>query len=296
MSYLTQLRTFIEAYRLGSLTQASERLGITQPAVSSHIRTLEVQLKKKLFIRHARGIDPTAIAHDLARSIGSHIDNIEIAFNTVQARAANIAGTIHVAAPGEFLNARLAPFLAVLMSHDIKVRIHLGGKDKIYSLLDEGAIDLAITASQPDSRALGYQEIEKETFVLVAAKNWVKLNLQQPVLPDDLLTQSLIAYDEDLPLIRQYFEQVFSIQIDVQPAAIVGDLRMVLSLILEEQGYSVLPEYLCKNKLKDGSLILLHQPINPPKNNLYLVWNRGNLRHPRVVFAKECLLQEFEKS
>ncbi|MEL6461370.1 MAG: LysR family transcriptional regulator [Cyanobacteria bacterium J06621_15] len=296
MSYLTQLRTFIEAYRLGSLTQASERLGITQPAVSSHIRTLEVQLKKKLFIRHARGIDPTAIAHDLARSIGSHIDNIEIAFNTVQARAANIAGTIHIAAPGEFLNARLAPFLAVLMSHDIKVRIHLGGKDKIYSLLDEGAIDLAITASQPDSRALGYQEIEKETFVLVAAKNWVKLNLQQPVLPDDLLTQSLIAYDEDLPLIRQYFEQVFSIQIDVQPAAIVGDLRMVLSLILEEQGYSVLPKYLCKNQLKDGSLILLHQPINPPKNNLYLVWNRGNLRHPRVVFAKECLLQEFEKS
>ncbi|MEO0933492.1 MAG: LysR family transcriptional regulator [Cyanobacteria bacterium J06641_2] len=271
MSYLTQLRTFIEAYRLGSLTQASERLGITQPAVSSHIRTLEVQLKKKLFIRHARGIDPTAIAHDLARSIGSHIDNIEIAFNTVQARAANIAGTIHIAAPGEFLNARLAPFLAVLMSHDIKVRIHPGGKDKIYSLLDEGAIDLAITASQPDSRALGYQEIEKETFVLVAAKNWVKLNLQQPVLPDDLLTQSLIAYDEDLPLIRQYFEQVFSIQIDVQPAAIVGDLRMVLSLILEEQGYSVLPKYLCKNQLKDGSLILLHQPVNPPKNNLYLV-------------------------
>lgn len=296
MTYLTQLRTFIEAYRLGSLTQTSERLGITQPAVSSHIRTLEVQLKKKLFIRHARGIDPTAIAHDLARSIGSHIDNIEIAFNTVQARASNIAGTIHMAAPGEFLNARLAPVLAVLMSHDIKVRIHPGGKDKIYSLLDEGAIDLAITASQPYSRALGYQGIEKETFVLIAATNWVKRNLQKPILPADLFSQSLIAYDEDLPLIRQYFQQVFSIQIDVQPAAIVGDLRMVLSLILSEQGYSVLPEYLCSSQLKDGSLILLHQPINPPTNNLYLVWNRGNLRHPRVVFAKECLLREFEKN
>ncbi|MBV6626297.1 MAG: LysR family transcriptional regulator [Rivularia sp. (in: Bacteria)] len=299
MTYLTQLRTFIEAYRLGSLTQASERLGITQPAVSSHIRTLEVQLKKKLFIRHARGIDPTAIAHDLARSIGSHIDNIEIAFSTVQARAANIAGTIHIAAPGEFLHARLAPVLAVLMAHDIKVRIHPGGKDKIYSLLDEGAIDLAITASKPHSRALGYKIIAQETFVLVAATNWVKHNLSRrskPVLPADLLAQPLIAYDEDLPLIRQYFEQVFSIQIDAQPAAIVGDLRIVLAFILEEQGYSVLPEYLCKSQLKDGSLILLHQPINPPTNNLYLVWNRGNLRHPRVVFARECLLKEFDRS
>lgn len=296
MSYLAQLRTFIEAYRLGSLTKAAESLGITQPAVSSHIRTLEVQLKKKLFTRHARGIDPTAIAHDLARSIGSHIDSIEIGFNKVQARASSIAGTIHMAAPGEFLNARLAPALAVLINHDIKVRIHPGGKETIYSLLDDGAIDLAITASQPSSRALGYAEIEKETFVLVAAPSWVKRHLTKPILPTQLLTQSLIAYDEDLPLIRQYFEQVFSIQIDVQPAAIVGDLRMVLALILEEQGYSVLPKYLCKNQLKDGSLTLLHQPLNPPTNKLYLVWNRGNLRHPRVVFARESLLKEFHIS
>ncbi len=232
----------------------------------------------------------------MARSIGSHIDSIEIGFNKVQARASSIAGTIHMAAPGEFLNARLAPALAVLINHGIKVRIHPGGKETIYSLLDDGAIDLAITASQPSSRALGYAEIEKETFVLVAAPSWVKRHLTKPILPTQLLTQSLIAYDEDLPLIRQYFEQVFSIQIDVQPAAIVGDLRMVLALILEEQGYSVLPKYLCKNQLKDGSLTLLHQPLNPPTNKLYLVWNRGNLRHPRVVFARESLLKEFHIS
>jgi DNA-binding transcriptional LysR family regulator len=142
------------------------------------------------------------------------------------------------------------------------------------------------------SRVLGYQEIAKETFVLVAAPSWVK-RMQKPVSPAQLLTQPLIAYDEDLPLIRQYFQQVFSIQIDVQAAAIVGYLRMVLALILEAQGYSVLPQYLCNNQLKDGSLILLYQPINPPSNNLYLVWNRSNLRHPRVVFARDCLLREF---
>ena len=46
------------------------------------------------------------------------------------------------------------------------------------------------------------QGIENETFVLVAATNWVKRNLQKPILRADLLSQPLIAYDENLPLIR----------------------------------------------------------------------------------------------
>lgn len=295
MTYLVQLRTFLEAYRLGSLTQAAESLGITQPAVSSHIRTLEVQLKKKLFVRHARGINPTAIAHDLARSIGSHIESVEIGFNAVQARASNIAGTIHLAGPGEFLSVRVIPALADLMAHEIRVRIHIGGKERIYALLNDGAIDLAITASRPESRALGYAELEEETFVLVAAPAWIQRNLTKPVSPAQLLTQPLIAYDEELPLIRQYFEQVFSIQIDVQAAATVGDLRMVRSLLLAEQGYSVLPKYLCEDQLQNFTLILLCQPANPPTNHLYLVWNRSSLRHPRVVFARDRLLAELQR-
>ncbi|MEM9949750.1 MAG: LysR family transcriptional regulator [Cyanobacteria bacterium P01_D01_bin.36] len=62
MSYFPQLRTFMAAYRLGSLTKAAEHLGITQPAVSQQIRTLEAQIKKPLFVRHARGIVPSAMA------------------------------------------------------------------------------------------------------------------------------------------------------------------------------------------------------------------------------------------
>ncbi|MDJ0713641.1 MAG: LysR substrate-binding domain-containing protein, partial [Prochloraceae cyanobacterium] len=79
----------------------------------------------------------------------------------------------------------------------------------------------------------------------------------------------------------------------VQAAATVSDLRMVRSLLLAGQGYSVLPKYLCESQLNNGSLVLLHQPENPPTNKLYLVWNRGNLRHPRVVFARDRLLTEF---
>ena len=290
MTYLPQLRTFIAAYRLGSLTKAAEQLGITQPAVSQQIRALEAQIKKPLFVRHARGIVPSAIAHDLARSIGLHIDAIETGFSAVQARATSIAGTIHIAGPGEYFSAKVLPLLSDLLVRDIRVRLHVGGKDRLYTLLDEGAIDLAITASRPDSRNLDYQAVDVETLVLVAAPSWINQYLKQPLELEQLLARPLVAYDEDLPLVREYFEQVFETTIDVQAAVIVADLRMVRSLILAEQGYSVLPLYLCESQIQQGHLALICSPQSPPTNKLYLAWNRGNLRHPRVAFAQQYLL------
>ena len=63
------------------------------------------------------------------------------------------------------------------------------------------------------------------------------------------------------------------------------------SLVELGQGYTVLPQYLCQQQLQDYSLSLLYQLEEPPTNYLYLVWNKGNLRHPRVVFARDRLLE-----
>ena len=63
---LLQLRTFVEVYRRRSLSEAARAIGITQPAASQHIASLEAQLGRPLFDRHSRGVRPTAIADDLA--------------------------------------------------------------------------------------------------------------------------------------------------------------------------------------------------------------------------------------
>ena len=292
MTYLDQLRTFLEAYRLGSITKAADRLYLTQPAASAHIKALEALIEKELFIRHARGVKPTAIADDLARSIAPHLEQIEGKFNAVRAKINNISGTIHLATPAEILDAQLLPAIIALLGYDLRIRIQLGGKERLYQLLNEGAIDLAITASEPNNQALDFQQIERETLVLVAASDWAKQNLAKPFSPQELINLPLIAYDEDLPLIRRYFTEVFQSDINIQANITVPDLRIVRSLVLLGQGYSVLPQYLCEQQLQDGTFTLLHNPEQPPTNDLYLVWNRGSLRHPRVVFARDRLLEE----
>lgn len=52
---LALLRTFVAVHRAGSFTRAAALLGLSQPAVTSQIRTLERQLGRPLFLRRARG-------------------------------------------------------------------------------------------------------------------------------------------------------------------------------------------------------------------------------------------------
>jgi len=54
-----QLATFCAVVERESFSQAAERLGVTQPAVSLQIRALEKRLGRQLFDRSGRRVAPS---------------------------------------------------------------------------------------------------------------------------------------------------------------------------------------------------------------------------------------------
>ena len=61
----TNLNTFLAVMQTGSISQAADKLYITQPAVSKRIKNLEDEFDVTLFDTVGRGIIPTQAAHDL---------------------------------------------------------------------------------------------------------------------------------------------------------------------------------------------------------------------------------------
>src|SRR5580658_2452556 len=55
-----QLRTFLEVSRLKSFSRAAEKLGVTQPAISAQIRSLENEVGARLFDREGGRVTFTA--------------------------------------------------------------------------------------------------------------------------------------------------------------------------------------------------------------------------------------------
>src|SRR5436305_3386723 len=63
-----QLHAFCEVVAQRSFSKAAERLGVTQPAVSLQIRSLEKRLGLQLLDRSGRRVEPTEAGNRLFRS------------------------------------------------------------------------------------------------------------------------------------------------------------------------------------------------------------------------------------
>ena len=55
---ILRLRSFVMVARLGHLTRAAERLFLTQPAVTAHIKAIEQELGVTLFDRAPGRLEP----------------------------------------------------------------------------------------------------------------------------------------------------------------------------------------------------------------------------------------------
>ena len=73
---LNWLRTFEAAARHLSFTAASRELGLTQTAVSQHIKALELKLGQQLFIRRAKSLELTDIGEAYLPSVREAIDTV----------------------------------------------------------------------------------------------------------------------------------------------------------------------------------------------------------------------------
>lgn len=291
---LALLRTFVTVHRAGSFTRAAALLGLSQPAVTSQIRTLERQLGRPLFLRQARGVTPTTMGDELAHKAAPHLDAlVEIAETGLDHDSA--LRTLHLAGPPEFTAERALPALTELTGDDgqgFALRVSFGNAEETLEGLAAGRHDLAISTARPRGALLTATTLCDEEHVLVAAPRWAeqigsaKLRRKGAPALDNL---PVVEVHESLPFVSRYWASVF----DSRPAAsgtvIVPDLRAVLACTTAGAGLAVLPRYLCAPALERGEVIPLHDPAVPPLRTYLLVVRTGTLAMPHVARAHEWL-------
>ena len=170
---LRQLRAFCCAARLGSITQAATRLGLTQPAVSLQVRELEEELEAALFDRSGGRISLTpageslyGIAEPLVLGMDGLMDNFgELVDDRISGRlelVASVAGAAVV----------LPPYIRRLRERypAIRLRVRSCPVSEGTKLLRDGEVELVLGAEHRlAGRALEYREIVAYDIVLITA-------------------------------------------------------------------------------------------------------------------------------
>ncbi|MEV6570505.1 LysR family transcriptional regulator [Streptomyces sp. NPDC051577] len=293
---LALLRTFVAVHRAGSFTRAATLLGLSQPAVTSQIRTLERQLGRPLFHRRARGVTPTAVGDELAHKAAPHLDAL-LRIAETEREATGALRTLHVAGPPEFLSLRVLPALAPLVGQGQTLRTALSADaEETLDGLASGQHDLIVTTSRPRGSLFTATALCDEEQVLVAAPYWAALVDPEPLRAKGpgasgaLDGIPVVEVHESLPLVTRYWAAVFDSLPDTAATVIAPDLRAVLECVRAGAGLAVLPRYLCQDALDSRRIVSLLEPAVPPLRTWFLVVRTGSLALAHLARAHDRLL------
>lgn len=106
---LNLLPIFVALMEERSVTRAAERLGMTQPALSSALARLRLMLQDPLFIRERYGIQPTPVALDLAPVIADALATLDDAVLGQQDFDPATADRLLTIAPNSYVEFVLVP-------------------------------------------------------------------------------------------------------------------------------------------------------------------------------------------
>jgi len=188
---LSQLRTFARVAKLGSVTAAAHSLGVSEPAVSSVIASLRVELGDRLFTRTPTGISLTPGGRALALHAEEIVGRTEAMRRDV-AHAGSSEQELRVlvtAAFAEHAAGRIFDVFGKWVASDA-MDVIVEDADDIASLLRERAYDVALGARPALAASSGLDPVPffKYQRVVVAAAQHPLASLTEPVPVSRLLS------------------------------------------------------------------------------------------------------------
>ena len=241
---LRQLRAFCHAARLGSITQAAMHLGLSQPAVSLHVRELENELEAILFDRGGSGIRLTSageILYELSRPLVQGMDALSV--NFVERIDDTVSGRLQIAASVAGASFVLPPFIRQFRDQYPGVRLRVRNcllSEGVKLLLDD-QVEFVLGVKDPyPEDTLEYRQLLPYDIVLITS-------LDHPLAGRDTVSpEEASAWPAIVPTPGTYSRQfgetaARQFGVDVNAVIKVGGWGVIKRFVETGLGVSVVP-------------------------------------------------------
>jgi DNA-binding transcriptional LysR family regulator len=182
---LNLLAVFVTLWDTRSVTRASDRLALTQPAVSHALRRLRDAMGDELFVNAKGGIVPTSRSKVLIGPIREALERIHAALRDQETFVPSLAQREFNIAAGDLVEFSILPQLVEHIGQQAPgIMIRLGSVPEeeglAYQRLESGDLDVVISG-QP----LKEMGVHNETLAQIdlATLIWQRENLSKPRFP-----------------------------------------------------------------------------------------------------------------
>ena len=202
-----QLAAFCEVVERKSFSQAAERLGVTQPAVSLQVRSLEKRLGTRLLDRSGRRVEPTEAGHRLYRAAqrmlaleGQLLE--EVAGDEATELRGELALGASTGPGGTVVPVLLSEFQ---QAHpELRVELFVSDTNRVIDQVAERELELGIVGAAPRHRGVVFEPFFRDEVILAVPPDHPFAGKQ--VSLDELRGQPLILMQEGAG-VRQVIEE-----------------------------------------------------------------------------------------
>lgn len=257
MDHISRIGIFLEVAKYASFAQAARTLGLTGPAISKQVQSLENRLGVKLLSRTTRHVALTeegALFYEKARKA---LEDLNEAEQQIQELKACPTGKLKVNAPMSFGTHFLTQPIAAFAEKYPEVEIEVDFNDRWVDAVAEG-FDVVIRIGSLEDSTLIARKLASCPIILCAGKKLIeKYGLPRSVqsladYPGIVYTQH--NQKEEWRYINQE-NVVFSQTLNRNFAANTAEMQ--LQACLQGLGVALLPIFSVDRHLKTGELIAL---------------------------------------
>lgn len=255
-----KLETFIAVCEVKNFTKAGEMLGLTQPAVSQHIKKLEEELDTQIFLRKKGEITLSQegeIALLYAKRMHALQDKMRDKIKSAKANIRKIRiGITHTQESGYMIEALSKMALAY---ENLNITFITDTIKNLYVMLENFELDVLIIEEKPSNPDFNFMVLDTDMLTcMVSSQN--PLAQKQAITLNELKKQHLILrlptsatrvkFASSLEAIGESIDN-FDVVIEVDSIATIKNL------VKKDIGVSILSKGACVKELQKKSLVAL---------------------------------------
>lgn len=272
---LDSLMLFHEVIAAGSMTRASENLGLAKSTISRQIAKLEAELGTLLLKRNTRKLVPTDIGRDVFERCQRIAQDVHALNTATEQSRAGVHGTLRVSMPSEFGSAWLGKAISDYAWQYPDVKLIIDVHTHMVDLIDT-SYDITIQFGTLRASRLTYRRLATLSRSLYASARYLD-SRGHPHRLEDLNDHQFVITD------LQQRERTWSIRdgqrrriITPNPRIVVNSMRLAREMVIGGSGLALLPDAMAASYVESGVLV-----------KLFPQWKWPTVQATATVLARE---------
>lgn len=265
--------------KCGSLTAAAKEIGISQPALSSGLNSVEERIGFKIFDRKQKPLCPTVegeIYIDYIKKLNLLTDDYKRKIDEISGNSKikiSIGGSI------AYTQSVIADAISILLKRhpDAEVLVRTDALPDLFNDMKNGKLDCLISASCDVPDGFEALEVEKEHLFVCIPKEWEIVkdldNLTPEVVMKELQSYPYIALAEELPLQKKIDMFFRDNHLNMKSVIRVDQVVTGVSLASKGCGFCIASDECLGNKEQYNNIVKYLFPSAECDRYLYLVYD-----------------------